>query len=156
MGARTNAYNVCNPNFTFNAYTVIRCFEILGIKMIEIKKIEIDGEIVNISKTDKPFFAKWHIVYPIKNEDGSINWKHLITGGTWGNLIFTILFVLVFLGAAWEYNQSLKECAELMGGINDAYSQGMSDSMKLRSDLNPLVDNMRLIPNITLEVNITE
>lgn len=118
--------------------------------MVEIKKVEVDGEVVHLSKTNKYLFARWHVIYPIKNDDGSINWKHLITGGTWGNLIFALLFVLVFLGAAWEYNSNLKECTQAMEKLN------FIESINNTISINPLLNKLRLNPNITLEVNLTE
>lgn len=86
--------------------------------MVELKKIEVDGEVVTLSKTQAPIFSRWHIVYPIKNDDGSINWKHLISGGSWWNLIFVILFVLIIIGAGYEYKSNLQACADAMGNIN--------------------------------------
>ena len=118
--------------------------------MVEIKKVEVDGEVVHLSKTTSSFFSKWHVVYPIKNDDGSINWKHLITGGTWWNLVFVLLFIGVFLGASWEYNNSLQDCSAAMEKLNQ-YEYVLNPT-----GLNPLTDNLRLTPNITLEVNLTQ
>ena len=115
--------------------------------MIELKKIEVDGEVVNLSKTTSPFFSKWHVVYPIKNEDGSINWKHLITGGTWWNLIFVLLFILVFLGAAWEYNHSLKDCTKAMEKLNQY------EYLDNPIALNPVTNSLRFSTNFSLEAN---
>lgn len=44
----------------------------------------------------------WHIVHPIKNEDGSRNWKNLICGGSWLRLALIIGFVIISLGAIFE------------------------------------------------------
>lgn len=120
--------------------------------MIEKKKIEVDGETIYLSKTTSPIFPKWKVIYPIKNEDGSVNWKHLITGGSWSNILFVILFVLVFLGAAIEYNNSLKECAVAMKELN-AWKINVSVV-----GLNHLTDNLNLVPNqnLSLEVQNTE
>lgn len=118
--------------------------------MVEIKKIEVDGDVIYLSKQDKPWLSKWHVVHPIKNEDGSYNWKNFIAGGNYWNLVFVLLFVLVFMGAVWEYNDSLKECAVAMQKLN-AY-----ETIVNPVGLNPITDNLRLIPNITSEVNVTE
>lgn len=86
--------------------------------MKELKKIEVEGDIIYLSKTSSMFFSKWHVVHPIKNEDGTFNIKHLIAGATWWNLVFVLLFVIIFLGAAIEYNNSLSDCKVAMEKLN--------------------------------------
>lgn len=45
----------------------------------------------------------WKVVHPIKNEDGSWNWKNLLAGGSWWNLLFVIIIVGVVCLAIVEY-----------------------------------------------------
>lgn len=66
----------------------------------EIKEIIIDGEKVLLSKSK---FFGWGVVYPIKNQDGSFNWKNLIIGGNYFKAVIVWLLVLLVLGAAMEY-----------------------------------------------------
>ena len=73
-------------------------------KKPKVREIELDGDRVFISKS-KLFGYK--IVYPFKI-DGKINWKNLITGGSWRNLIFIIILILLLIGAINEYSQAIK------------------------------------------------
>ena len=57
-------------------------------------------------------FLGWKLVYPIKNEDGSINWKNLILGGSWYNFFKVILLVAFLLGTLWLYFKDLSVCME--------------------------------------------
>ena len=82
--------------------------------MENIKEVEIEGKKIYLKES----FNGWKIVYPIKNADGSINWKHLIAGGSWTNLFLVALFVAVMVGFFFEYNHNLKMCSELMNKAN--------------------------------------
>jgi len=72
-------------------------------KKPKIREIELDGDRIFISKSN---LFGYKVVKPIK-VDGKINWKNLITGGSWKNLIFIIILVLLFLGAINEYSQAV-------------------------------------------------
>lgn len=72
--------------------------------MKTIEKVVINQEQVHLKKDS----LGWHVVHPIKNEDGSINWKNLIAGGSWGKLILIIIFVLICLGAIHEVSSVYK------------------------------------------------
>jgi hypothetical protein len=50
----------------------------------------------------------WHEVHPIKNIDGTINWKNLISGGSWVKLGIVVFIVLIILGCVYEYSTALK------------------------------------------------
>ena len=67
---------------------------------------------------DKVFLKKgykgWEIVHPIKNEDGSINWKNLLCGGSWWNWIIVGVIVAVTLGVLYEYSSNLEFCKQLI------------------------------------------
>jgi hypothetical protein len=75
---------------------------------MEIKEIEIEGEKVYLKKS----ILGWGIVHPIK-ENGKINWKNLISRGSWFKLIAVIIIVLIILGCINEFRIAVnlaKEC----------------------------------------------
>lgn len=77
------------------------------------KKIEIDGQIVHLKHSKK--LNTWRVIYPIKNEDGTLNWFNILTGGSWFNLIVTGIIVLVLVLFFFEYSsniQTLLDCFE--------------------------------------------
>lgn len=78
--------------------------------MKNVEKIMICDDLVYVKKTG----SGYKIVYPIKNEGGSINWKNFIAGGNWWNLAWVGLYVIIFIGAILEYTESLKYCSELV------------------------------------------
>lgn len=55
----------------------------------------------------KKGIAGWKVVYPIRNEDGKINWKHLLVGGSYWNLFILILIVGIILGVLYEYSSTI-------------------------------------------------
>jgi hypothetical protein len=69
-----------------------------------LKEVIIDEEKIYLKK-DR---LGWHEVHLIKNEDGSINWKNLISGGSWIKLGIVIFIVLIILGCILEYSTALK------------------------------------------------
>jgi len=76
------------------------------------KTIEIEGEKVYLKK----FEGRWRTINPIKI-DGKINWKNLIAGGDWVNLIKIGFIVFVILGCLQEYSQAVNlanECIKSM------------------------------------------
>jgi len=90
--------------------------------MDEIKKIFIDGEIVYLKRDSDG----WRNVYPFRNIDGTINWKHLIAGRSWKNLFWILVFILILSGMWYEYSHNLKKCSEVMTEYN-IIRQGLSD-----------------------------
>lgn len=72
--------------------------------MEKIKRIIVDNVEVCLKKTGDSF----RIVYPIKNTDGSINWKNLIAGGNWRNLGMVAIIITIILGALNEYSTNIK------------------------------------------------
>lgn len=73
-------------------------------------------KIDEIPERDKIFLSKdilgWRVVYPYRNEDGSINWFNFIIGG-WSNLLqllFWVLLVLMFFFAYKEIAAQLTSC----------------------------------------------
>jgi hypothetical protein len=72
----------------------------------------VDGEKVYLKKG--AYFG-WRVIRQIKNEDGSWNWKNLISGGSWLRLILIIGFVAICLGAIFEvahFIELANECVE--------------------------------------------
>lgn len=64
------------------------------------------------------FYYRKRKVYPVFNEDGSVNWFNLLTGGSWLKLFLTLLVIAILLGAIWEYSANMKQCTEVMADIN--------------------------------------
>ena len=62
-------------------------------------------------KTD---FTGTRIVYPVKNDDGSMNWFSFLTGGSWYNLAKTIIIILLILGLSLSYYRDMKACMVMM------------------------------------------
>lgn len=56
----------------------------------------------------------WNVVYPIKNIDGSINWKNIIAGGNWWKLLIPLLFVIFAIGSIVEYTDAVKVANECL------------------------------------------
>lgn len=69
----------------------------------KIEKIQLKGESIYLKKG----FMGWNVVAPYKNEDGSINWFNLLTGGSWWRLVFAIILVMVIVGAIIEYTSNI-------------------------------------------------
>ncbi len=67
-----------------------------------IHKQKINGKDVYLKKSR----FGWKVVYPIKL-DGKINYKHLIAGRSWWNILFIALFLMLLLGSIWEYTNAL-------------------------------------------------
>lgn len=52
--------------------------------------------------------SNYRVVHPIRNDDGSINWFNLTTGGSWKNLIILGVVVAIVLGFLFEYSNNVK------------------------------------------------
>lgn len=86
------------------------------LKKYNIKEIEIEGDRVFLKKSK---LFNWSIVHPYKI-DGKINWKNLLAGGNWWNLLFVALIVAIIWGCIFEYTvalKSLNECSSLLKGF---------------------------------------
>lgn len=83
---------------------------------MSIKRIEIDKETIYLKKS--PFF-KWGVVYPLKNEDGSINWFNLLTGGTWARLISVVIIVFLILLVVYQYSSDLNTLIGCFGNMTN-------------------------------------
>lgn len=61
----------------------------------------------------KKSLGEYRVVYPIKNDDGSFNWKNFLIGGSYLNLIKTALIVLALIALTLSYNHDVKECSTI-------------------------------------------
>lgn len=86
-------------------------------------------------------YLGWAVVYPWKNEDGSINWFNFLTGGTWAKLIITAIIVLMILGFLLEYSNNI---THLMSCFNDSVS--LQNCKNIYGHANSIID----INNFTL------
>ena len=85
--------------------------------MKNINKITINNEEIYLKKSG---VFGWGIVYPYRI-DGKINWKNLISGGSWIKLIIILFAVLIILGCISEYSTAVKmanECLNKEGIIH--------------------------------------
>lgn len=55
------------------------------------------------------------LVYPLKKDDGSINWFNLCTGGSYWNLIKVAIFVSLMVALVLVYKHDMSSCV----AIND-------------------------------------
>jgi ABC-type sulfate transport system permease subunit len=90
-----------------------------------------DGSYV---KKDKRF--GYRVIYPYKNNDGTINWFNLCTGGSWAKLVVTILIVSLILFSVYAYKTDVKTCYEVIKNPCDY------------CNLNPtMIDTNLIVPN---------
>ena len=85
---------------------------------IKLHKIRLDSHDVFISQRGRT--DNFKVVKPYINEDGSINWFNLLTGGSWWNLVITAVIVIVVLGVLYEYSlniQTLLDCFQVPGKL---------------------------------------
>ena len=67
-------------------------------------KAELDnGESILLKKD----ILGYRIIYPIKNLDGSWNWKNLIAGGSWIKLGLVAVVVAIIVLAIVEYTSNI-------------------------------------------------
>jgi hypothetical protein len=78
--------------------------------MDNIKKIEIDGESLFIKKSK---IFGWGFVYPIKI-DGKLNWKNILIGGSWFNVIKLLVIILLLAGCLNEYSNAINVANECL------------------------------------------
>jgi len=83
---------------------------------MKIHKINIDNKDVYVSQRDNSF----KVVKPIKNDDGTINWFNLLTGGSWWNLIIVGIIVMIVLGLLQEYSSNVRMLQEAACPISRA------------------------------------
>jgi hypothetical protein len=92
------------------------------------KKIELDGEVVYIKKSNMPLIGGWGIVQPPVNEDNTWNIPNVLFGGKQnlfkllGILFIMVLFFLgfndLFAGCRHIAEEPCKYCAEYINNLN--------------------------------------
>ena len=115
--------------------------------MEKIKPIEIEGEKIYLRKSN---IFGWGVVHPNKNDDGTINYFNLLTGGSWIKLFILIAAIVIILGIFYEYSSNLKYCADILGKINLQYNISGYDNLNLSPELMRARESLRAVPNITL------
>ena len=81
-----------------------------------VKYIDVDEDRVALKKTG----TGYRVIQPWKNEDKSINWFNVLTGGSWANLILVFIFVVIILGAVSEYASNINallDCFRVPGQL---------------------------------------
>lgn len=58
-------------------------------------------------------FGEWRVVHPLKNEDGTLNFKNLFFGG-WGNLFSVLFIVILTLGFVYIYYHDTQEMQKVV------------------------------------------
>ena len=77
--------------------------------------------IVNESEVALKYdFMGWRVVLPFRNSDGSLNWKNIISGGSWIKLFITMGLVAIILGAMFEYYSQLILLNKCLAALNDS------------------------------------
>ncbi len=67
---------------------------------------------------DKLF--RYRLVFPIRNQDGSLNWFNLLTGGSWGNLIIVFAIVLFMVGLVFAYKHDIALLVECCNNYKES------------------------------------
>lgn len=86
------------------------------MKQFNLKEIKIDGERIFLKKN----WIGWKVVNPYRI-DGKINWKNLLIGGSWINLIVVMIMSLLLLGSIYEYYSLWKTATECLNNNNWMY-----------------------------------
>lgn len=77
----------------------------------KIKEVNLNGKRIFLRKG--LFKGEYKVVYPNKI-DGKINWKNLLIGGSYSNLITIILIVLMISAISYSYYHDQKEFRDLV------------------------------------------
>ena len=85
----------------------------------------------------------YRIIYPYKNNDGSLNWFNIWTGGSWAKLIVTLLIVSLIIFSVYAYKTDVKTCYEVIENPCDY------------CNLNPTMINTNLILPDNIYINST-
>lgn len=107
---------------------------------MKIKKINIDGEIVNLKRGA----FGYRVVHPIRDDgskltfknifDGNTNWINLVIGGR-GNF-FKLLFILLIIGLVlFGVNEMVKSCREMAKNPCDYCYQTEEFQSKFSSEI---------------------
>jgi hypothetical protein len=74
------------------------------------KSIVIENEAVHLKKD----FTGWRVIYPCKNDNGTWNWKNLLVGGSYWNIIKVIVIVVLLLFLIFSYLNDVSSCRHLL------------------------------------------
>jgi hypothetical protein len=95
--------------------------EVAYLESNKIKVREIDGEKIYLKKGNMGL----SIVHPLKSylkeRNGEINWKNLISGGSWIKLGITLFIILIILGCIFEYSNTLKVANDCLNATRINY-----------------------------------
>ena len=74
--------------------------------MKKIEEVEVNGERVYLRKS----LLGWGVVHPYQKiyNNGKINWKNLISGGSWLKLGITILMVVIILLCLYDWANAIR------------------------------------------------
>ena len=56
----------------------------------------------------------WRVIHPVKNDDGSWNWKNFLVGGSYWNLLKVGAIVGIILFMCWAYKHDMQMCEHLL------------------------------------------
>jgi hypothetical protein len=88
--------------------------------MKEIKEVIVDGSIVYLKRSGK----NYRVVHPIKI-DGKINWKNLLVGGSYWNLLIIAVVLSLIFGLINEYISNLKLTNACLRALPDYINLGI-------------------------------
>lgn len=107
----------------------------------KIKEIEIEGEKIYLRKD----MFGWRVVNPIKNSDGTFNWKNLWFGNR-KVIIFTIIWLLIMAFIFYGVNEMLSSCKDMSKNPCNYFNLDCSIFHKS-------LDNINSIPLIGGDIN---
>ena len=76
----------------------------------QIKKVEVDNEIIYLRNSKLPFIGGWGVVHPIKDENNKIIWINLLFGGrqNFFRLLLIFLIVAICIYGIYDYKQQVQ------------------------------------------------
>lgn len=95
----------------------------------------------------KKSLGEYRIVYPIKNDDGTFNWKNFLIGGSWFNLIKTTLIILALIALTLSYNHDVKECSTIANYVAEnpcSWCQQVTQARAVNDDKYSNIYNLNL------------
>jgi len=72
-------------------------------------------------KKDKYF--RYRLIFPPKNEDGTINIFNLITGGSWGRFVMVLLICTLIIASVFMYKHDIRAVADYYNRTCDCSSK---------------------------------
>jgi hypothetical protein len=101
-------------------------------------------------------FDGWRVVYPMKNQDGSMNWRNTLIGGNWKSLWKWAGIILLFLLFAGVYYRDTHICMDTMRHFGDNCKLYMEIQDKIRNNLSLTSWELPTDFNVTIFQNETE